>query len=329
MCQAPKIPNGIDRRDIKTFQEAGSIAQKFVEIFGELEIEIPTGSYLEEAWLNTVELENQRLKKMAFNNTKDIRPVFRKVIALQDLVGRIVRAHKRGYTKRMLDHLRLLPGCKFAQNVRTITDENSNKVFELLIGLVCSEIGTDLRMDSPSRPKGNNPDVLITVDKRRWGLACKVMNGYNALTMFERIQEGIEQIQNSEADVGCVVINLKNVIDHDKFWPIIRYNNGEPIYGACGDYQEVIADLRELSAERHFRLEEENTRAEIKKILYGKKSIPGVMLFLQTVASATIDDQPAACSIGVLSVMEFGQIQSRDYKVLSSMNEVLHYRYKD
>ena len=37
-------------------------------------------------------------------------------------------------------------------------------------------------------------------------------------TIFERIREGAAQIDRSGAAFGMVVINAKNVIDHDAFW---------------------------------------------------------------------------------------------------------------
>src|SRR5207245_2399261 len=67
-----------------------------------------------------------------------------------------------------------------------------------------------------------NPDVLSTFDGVRWGFACKVLNSptFSPLTMFERLSDGIEQIEKSPAQVGCVVLNFKNVIDHNRTWPI-------------------------------------------------------------------------------------------------------------
>ena len=327
MQDQPQIPAHLDPRDVTTDAQAASKMHRLADIFSELGILIPPGSDFEEVWLNVPEMKNKRVGKTAVDWTQDMRPLHRKVLGLLDISPRIIRAYERGHLAQMQQHLELMTKCVFAQNVPTLADEASNKVFELLLGLVCSEIGTELVMDSPTAATGNNPDVMFTSGDQRWGIACKVMNGYSAFTMFDRIEEGVAQIDASPADIGCVAINLRNVIDHDFFWPILHYENGEPVYGVWTDYQMAVGKLLDLAAERHFQLEEDNSKAQIDGILAGKRSVKGVLLFLQTSLGAQIDGKVVQTSLGILNVMKFGEIADADFHTLQRMNEALHGRY--
>lgn len=326
MNEDPVIPESLDRRDVTTFKEAAEFVHDLESIFKKLSIAIPQGSDFEEVWLHTVEMENKRRGITPIDPTEDIRPTQRKVLGLLDLAVRIVRAHERGDTSAMREHLELMTQCTFAQNIKSLAEEGSNKVFELLMGLVCSEIGSDICMDSPTAARGDNPDILMTVDGSRWGIACKVLNGYSALTMFERIEEGIEQIEASEANVGCVAINLKNVIDHNYFWPILRHEEDEPIYGVWPDFGKAARDLADLAAKTHFRLEDDNSLEEIERILQNKKTVNGVLLFLQTAIGVSLGEKSVPTSLGILNVMRFGDIPKKHFSVLRRMNEVLHNR---
>jgi hypothetical protein len=80
-------------------------------------------------------------------------------------------------------------------------------------------------LDNPHQSKGNNPDVLFTINGVRWGVACKVPNSENPLTMWDNFKKGLEQIQNSDAHRGFVLFNLKNLISLDEVWPRVALEN--------------------------------------------------------------------------------------------------------
>ncbi|KPL04857.1 MAG: hypothetical protein AMK75_00365 [Planctomycetes bacterium SM23_65] len=197
-------------------EQAGVWVEALEQTLLENGITIPTGSDFESVWLFVKHREEARAGGTV-DQMEDTRADHRKAIGLIHLARLVYRAKSRGCLQPFVNHLRLLPKWRFAQNDRAFFDEGSNKVFELLFGLVCSEAGDGVVMDDPVRSKGKNPDVLVTIDNRRWGFACKVLSGYSGQTVYERLQEGIDQIEKaSEAEVGCVVFNLKNVMDYTK-----------------------------------------------------------------------------------------------------------------
>ena len=81
-----------------------------------------------------------------------------------------------------------------------------------------------LELDDPFNSKGKNPDVLAKIDGTIWGFACKTPNGSSAKTMFERLEEGVDQIEVSRAQRGTVYFNFRNVIDHEQTW---TFNSSE------------------------------------------------------------------------------------------------------
>ena len=102
-------------------------------------------------------------------------------------------------------------------------------------------------VDSPKISKGDNPDIMFNYNDKKWGIACKVPHTKSAKTFIENFYKGIEQIENSESEIGFVVFNMKNVIPHDELWPILNYDEyklgAEPIFGG---YKEIKAPLQKL-----------------------------------------------------------------------------------
>jgi len=318
---------GLDPREMTTYADAGRLMDVLEQVFRDLNLDIPAHCGLAEIWLEASEMENRRLGKTPVDLTKDMRPTQRRIVGLLHLASLIVRAHRRADAVHMKDHLRLVTTCSFAQNVKAISDEGSNKVFELLMGLVASEVGTNVDMDSPRHAQGDNPDVLFKFQARRWAIACKVVNGVSPLTLFERIEEGIRQIEVSAADVGVVAINMKNVLEHDDFWPILRYEDGEPVYGVHKNYMDAVQRLVEFANLKHTELVDSNSLAEVNKLFQGKKAVPAVLLFLQTTAGVSLKGRSLPTNLGVLSLMRFGTIQANDILVLEAMNDALHNRF--
>jgi hypothetical protein len=76
--------------------------------------------------------------------------------------------------------------------------------------------------------------VIVTIGGVRWAFACKMMMGVSPVSLFDRIEDGVEQIDRvatpkGPVQRGVVVISLKNRFDHNEFWPIL---NSEQYAGA-------------------------------------------------------------------------------------------------
>ncbi|MPR06502.1 hypothetical protein [Microvirga tunisiensis] len=130
-------------------------------------------------------------------------------------------------------HLKLLAGTKFitqnAVNDRWTADgangrqhDDADKIIELYWACLCIIAGMKVDLDDPVNSSGGkNPDVIATAtDGIKWGFALKtlarVSNPVNVPSNMSRLMRGgIKQINASSVDKGMVVLNMKNVIDHD------------------------------------------------------------------------------------------------------------------
>jgi hypothetical protein len=64
-----------------------------------------------------------------------------------------------------------------------VRDDISRKMAELYVGCLAVHCGDQVVLDHPHRAKGDNPDILLTWEGRRWALAVKtLMSKRNGLT---------------------------------------------------------------------------------------------------------------------------------------------------
>jgi len=318
----------LNARELMSFVQARQAIEHFEKVLKSHQIEVASGSDLEIVCLNIMDMEDRRIDK-GRTYVGDIRPLICRSLGLLELVKLLIHAHKDSCVEPFISHLKLLNRSVAAQNVRVVSDEGANKLFELFFGLVCQRVGTDLSLDDPNEPTGDNPDILVTIDRRRWGFACKVVNGKSLLTVFERWEEGVRQIDRSSADVGAVVLNLRNVIDHNKIWPLTNQaefdaNLQEPLFGAWQDTGPVVSYLQNLSTELGVNFVMENGKEAIRRVIAETKTLPAVLLFLQTVTGIQISKEPVPTTISLLGLVPFGDIDGEDHAVLERINIALH-----
>lgn len=300
-----------------------------------LGIRVAPGSALEAVALLILELENRRLSISRHDSKEDIRPDWRRVTSLLETVKLFNALYQRSpeLTKPFIPHLKLLNEApEVAQNTRHLLDEASNKLFELFFGLICSPCGTDLVLDHPKppRPRGDNPDILISIGGRRWGFACKVIQGESPRSWFDLLQKGVEQIQSSEADVGCVVFSLKNLIDHDRLWPIVNneaYAAGleEPLFGAWPTLKCPLASLRSSASLCARLFKRSNVAQELRDAFAKKKALPCALLFLPTTVGVQSEVGPLPTILHVFFLMRLGHIKIIDALQFQRLNRALHH----
>lgn len=314
-------PPEYDSRCFTSFVQASQIVEQFESDLASLSISIAGGSELELICLNIMDLEPKRLGQSVVDLRADCRPVWRRTVGLVDLLRLLSHAKKVGRLHIFEQHLRLLNEGAVPQNVRVLSDDACNKVFKMLIGLFCLPLAEHLELDDPHRSKGNNPDVLAKIEGTTWGFSCKTPNGTSAKTMFERMKEGVEQIEASPAQKGTAYFNFRNVIDHDQTWPAISCDaaNAEPErfkFRIWGDSQPVEAYLRNLVDEKNSEMLREIGSRTVQNFFIGKKSIPGAMVFLQTAAAVQSVNGPFVATVGIPALMEFGNVSRADKQLL-------------
>src|SRR5438876_10205466 len=125
--------------------------------------------------LTLLGLEEQRKNAELINPMEDIRILLRPALGLHDLIRRVIRLRRRAGFSKLIPHLQLLNSSSVAQNMAAPRDAVAAKIFELLMGLVCLEVGTNLELDALLPSYADNRDILIDFNARRWGIACNVV----------------------------------------------------------------------------------------------------------------------------------------------------------
>jgi hypothetical protein len=317
----------LDKRDRIDFEQIKSETEEFERVLRRFNIQIVAGSPLERMCFSLLDLVSG--KYTIGDTMEDLRIPYRPAFGLHDLIRRIVRLQNRPDFPVLADHLRLLNTGTVAQNITAPTDQVAAKIFELLVGLVSVEIGTETQLDGPIHSYGDNPDILTRLDGRLWGFACKVLSGRSPKTMFDRLKEGIAQIEKSPAEVGCVIINLKNQIDHEKTWPLLNAEKyaartETPTYGSWGDYRAPVELLRNHAREVHADFIADNRAENVRQLLIGKKSVPGALLYLQTATSVQFVEGPTNTVLRFCYLMD-EEVSDADRATLDRVNDAIQH----
>ena len=323
-----------DPRDLLSFAELEGLVKQFEQVLQKHGIQVKASSVLERICVEILELQSRHRKLIPHEPCSDVRHILRPALGLIDLVRRVVRLAGHPDFRNLVPHLRLMNEGTVVQNVPAPADRVSDKIFELLMGLICLEVGQNCLIDHPVNSRGDNPDVLVTLDARRWGFACKVpapsSASWSPISFFNQLEKGIQQIEDSTAEIGCVVFNLKNIIDHNTLWPVLNpdeFKNGaEPEFGAWRTLETPLAKLLDLTNRVQHDLITVNSRNQTEALFKGKKAIPGALLFLQTAVSLHTVQGPVPTTLGVFVLMNpFGLCQPY-HAVLDRLNDVLHHR---
>jgi hypothetical protein len=149
--------------------------------------------------------------------------------------------------------------------------------------------------------------------------------------MFDRIKDGVDQIGKSPANVGCVLLNLKNVIDHNVTWPLENpeevKRGEEPRYVAWHSEREPEKHLLQTAIERE-RFMFDAVGEEAMLHLFEKKAIPGALAFLQTGTSVVSQSGPMMTTLGLFFLMNHRQSppSAEQQDILRRLNNAMHHR---
>lgn len=224
-----------------TLLEAQDLVYKFEATLRNIGIEIAKNSELERLCLNIIDVVEKHLNPTLRDPKADIRPYAREFVGMKDLMSKIVNAAGMNNFSELLPHLKKLNEANPLQNVRTsVLNQENDKMFELFMATLCLGLSPkSISLDHPERSKGDNPDILVELGGKIWGLGCKAPHSFQSQSIFKNIESAVEQIEDSSAETGIPVITLKNIFDHDKCWPLLNekeYRNGEkPYFGAFLD----------------------------------------------------------------------------------------------
>jgi hypothetical protein len=118
---------------------------------------------------------------------------------------------------------------------------------------LAAHVGTEVELDSPTTPKGDNPDVIFTATEesrdaaaRRWALAIKTISTTQGQTIFDRIKSGAKQIDRPQcqADIGMVIINAKDALCHKHLWEASFADIDQAIAALRAELDELVASAQ-------------------------------------------------------------------------------------
>ncbi len=208
-------------------------------------------------------------------------------------------------------------------------DADANKIFELYTALLLLPISQTIELEDPdASANGTNPDVIAEISGTRWAFACKVMHTDSPKTFLERVEEGVEQIQNCRCDKGLVIVSLKNLIPHDELWNATRGQSGEFTYSAWPSPEHPIQSMRAL-CQRYDEgvVDELSLKEALTKRFDSKRAIPAVILHMCTTGSLSTRGMIIPCMPRMLYGVILGAIPPDGQAILQNLNDSLHDRF--
>ncbi len=205
------------------FTDANRIADSFLDLLAERGINPARDGKLEDEFLSVTELlelwKDLRRARGAAHESE----IICNAAGVHDFAAKVLAARKTPEFNQLDMHLKLIGTGKLRTTRSQITendptDDAARKLAELYVACLAVHCGDDIRLDHPTSAKGDNPYILLTYHKRTWALAIKTPSSRHGQTLFENIKKAGEQIERSVAEKGLVVLNVKNIIDHQPLW---------------------------------------------------------------------------------------------------------------
>lgn len=307
-----------------SFFDAEKLVSDFADVLKSHGIEIVCNSELERLCLNIIDVLEKHLKPQLRDPKADIRIQFREYTGMQDLMVKIVKAKDNPHFQQLIPHLQKLNIANPLQNTQTsIRNQENNKIFELFIATLCLGLNTEeILVDNPNQSKGDNPDVIATIGEKMWGFGCKSLHSSHPQTIFENIEKAVDQIEKAPAQVGIPVLNIKNLVDHDKFWPIVE-DGEEPEFGAFLDINIPTSMMYSFIQQIHQELVNHVGEENLKEVFKNKKAQPGCLVYCPTTTSLVINFRPVITRLNIFNLMDFDNVSKECMVVNMKLNHQL------
>lgn len=303
---------------------------EFEAVLGRHGIHIESGSELEGACCSIIEVLAKHRDCTIRRPQEDIRQVFTEALGIWIFLQQIVRLQGHPSFPTFAPHLNLLNEGTVVQNKRLRSSQDAtNKIFELLFALVLLDLSQDVALADPDLEDTSNPDILATIDGQRWGFACKVVYGDSGKALFDNLKKAAEQIEASAATIGCPVVNFRNHIKHETFWPLLNETEhragAEPVFGASIDSRAAGPALCDQITLKRDQVVAEIELEHVLNMYRGKKALPGFLAFCQTCAGQVTAIGPVPSAITALVLGKFASCDPY-MAIFHRMNQALHER---
>jgi hypothetical protein len=140
----------------------------------------------------------------------DVPHLFRRALGLDFIIKAIYRASKTPAVNQILGKLSLFCGPDVLLTEASPQSQERDLVWEVIVACLSACFTTDLTFAEP--------DVRCDYEGTKWGSACKILYTTNRDKQIGRIVGGAKQLGLSTAELGCVVVNVSNSINHQRYF---------------------------------------------------------------------------------------------------------------
>jgi hypothetical protein len=333
----------MNTRDMYHLEDTSDWIGRFEEILKQFDITIASGSVLEAVALDTFKLWEEYQGFMEFSGPAELRNIYVEAMGFHDLLRHILANEEHPSLSQLVPHFRLMNENRFLENARKSLeetkrtrrlsqnmaalsiDQGANKLFELLIALICMRFSQTVTLDDPNHSEGDNPDVIFDYDGKKWAIACKTIHTQSGEGLLALIDSAIEQIENSKAETGFVCLNFKNQIRHEDYWSpgpdgLI---SAQRVFASRDEFgHALLGEIREDFQRRLSGIESEAISAKFD----GKKARPLALTFAQTagvVKGAETGDNEIPTILGLFELRHFFELP--DLRLLTDLNLSMHH----
>lgn len=322
------MENSSNQKDKKYFYK-DSVQQviSFEKKLNKLGILIKKDSDLNRIGYNVLEVYEKHLNVKLHDDTTDIREYMAEYMGFNNFISKIMPLLDSQYIDEIKPHLELLSNSSIPLNIKSkVTDQGSNKLFELYIASLCASCFSNIKVDPIKKSIGDNPDIIFDHLNKKWGIACKVLHSAKTKTLFDNVEKGVHQIEVSSSDTGFVFLNLKNIIDYNTFWPITNqaeYDKGKelPEFASYASIHKPINLLHDIVLGIQREMIKEIGVSNLIQLFEGKKAQPVIVIFLQATTGILVNSKPVFTILGFLDVLRIKEPLPEAMNVLSMIND--------
>lgn len=184
-------------------------AEWFEELLQQQAVSIPKESPLQQ------DIDDLKFLGDAFNGkvqlpvNTDMSDFFRRTLGLDFIIKAIHRSLRSESSQAMLAGLELFRGPDLSLTTIAPQSKDRDRTWEYIAACVASAFSSAVRLDEP--------DVRCLYNNSELGLACKIFYTADRDSQIDRLVVGAKQIEKSSADLGCILVNVTNLIDHSKY----------------------------------------------------------------------------------------------------------------
>jgi hypothetical protein len=319
--------------EVFTFEEIVKSILEFEDLVRDRQKSAFYGSSITTASNAALEMLDTFKRNTPRDLQQDNRTEWRQAIALADMLRKVLRVQNHSRFDDLWPHiLLLLSDTNIALNVyNKKEDQDANKIFELYMALVLAPLTPDLELEDPvASAGGKNPDVIATLDGARWAFACKVMHSPSPKTFIDRVREGVEQIENSAAEKGIVVISLKNLLQHDFFWTMKADSTIWNLVMSGPIHPEIVRRMFvEYCRGYHHKVIEKllGGPAAFNEVFKDTKAVPAVLLHLCTTICVVDHGKPSFHLMRMFGSLNADPLSADLFATLEKLNNSLHSRF--